>query len=232
MSDSFELLHQSLRDLKDNTGVDILHPRGVAIHGRVYPAQEKILYHWGDSMGATATIPMENKTIVHVSAEKNFKKTTNTPKYGTIITPEKYEGAIIHRTPVAYRNTGASKHGDYHFSYDAYSYDGQSEEPSRHYWSPDSDVSHLSSVISNWSRLPSQTRNMEFPPSYPEHWKMSDEQEQQWHATGPHHVSQNSGSPIIPAHKVHFYLMDHPSVRSLGQYAYDINTEQLKTIDE
>ena len=38
---NFERLHGHMRNLKQELGIDMLHPHGVLIHGKMYPANNK-----------------------------------------------------------------------------------------------------------------------------------------------------------------------------------------------
>ena len=40
---NFERLHGHMRNLKQELGIDMLHPHGVSIHGKMYPANNKLM---------------------------------------------------------------------------------------------------------------------------------------------------------------------------------------------
>lgn len=228
MSDFFEFIHNSLRDIKENSGIDILHPRGVVIHGRTYPATDKILYRYNpDEIGVNATIPMENGTIVYVSGmhRNHDLRDRHTNR---IIVPKGHEASMFHQIPTARGNRGSGQR--YVLQYDSYAYRGEAapgekEIPSTHSWTPgDANPEEITHLISKWARLPFRTRNLDVPPSHPDHFKFTDDQQQQWDTSGPHHSVFSSGHPVQHPHEI--TIMTDPG-REFSMHKYDINTEQL-----
>ena len=77
MSEFFERLQNQLRNTKEALGVDLANPHGVSIHGKTYPAHNKILYLVGgkdtymgkDRVGGDyqLTVPLENGTRAELS---------------------------------------------------------------------------------------------------------------------------------------------------------------------
>ena len=71
-SELFIALQENLRNYKNNHGIDMLHPNGVIIHGKPYPAVEKRVFlnlkSGSKSVGYTNSfdIPMENGHRVDV----------------------------------------------------------------------------------------------------------------------------------------------------------------------
>ena len=72
MSEFFERLQNQLRNTKEALGVDLANPHGVSVHGKLYPAHNKILYLVGGKdtyMGENRVggdyglrVPLENGT--------------------------------------------------------------------------------------------------------------------------------------------------------------------------
>ena len=61
---NFERLHGHMRNLKQELGIDMLHPHGVSIHGKMYPANNKSIEfsttNSEDSGMVGFNIPLEN----------------------------------------------------------------------------------------------------------------------------------------------------------------------------
>lgn len=232
MSEDFEFIHNNLRDIKEHTGIDILHSKGIVIHGRTYPAMDKTLYSIGDEIGVNATIPMENGTIIHVSGLNRrsdvVDQRPHSKDYGNVWLSKGYEGGIQHKVPVAYTNR--ADRGGYKFEYGPYAYDSEATVPTGHFWTPeDADPDEINKVIKTWSQLPFKNRNMDIPPSHPGHWHFSEDQQKEWEKTGPHHSVFNSGFPVQKPHEI--TIMADPG-KNFRMQKYDINTEQLRNLLE
>lgn len=61
---NFERLHGHMRNVKQELGIDMLHPHGVSIHGKMYPAHNKHIafskINPSDTGNAGFNIPLEN----------------------------------------------------------------------------------------------------------------------------------------------------------------------------
>lgn len=61
---NFERLHGHMRNLKQGLGIDMLHPHGVSIHGKMYPANNKFIAFSKSNSQDTGmvgfNIPLEN----------------------------------------------------------------------------------------------------------------------------------------------------------------------------
>lgn len=98
---NFERLHGHMRNLKQELGIDMLHPHGVLIHGKMYPANNKFIafskINSHDTGHVGFNIPLENghrlfmfghglhhpEGVLKASFEVNYphKWTDLTPRY-------------------------------------------------------------------------------------------------------------------------------------------------------
>jgi hypothetical protein len=81
MSEFFERLQNQLRNTKEALGVDLADPRGVSIHGKVYPAHNKILY----LVGGKGTYMGEDRVGGDYSFEMPLENGTHAALRGAVI---------------------------------------------------------------------------------------------------------------------------------------------------
>ena len=101
---NFERLHGHMRNLKQELGIDMLHPHGVSIHGKMYPANNKSIEfsttNSEDSGMVGFNIPLENghrlfmfgHGLHHPEGVLNAKFEVNYPHKWTDLSPNVLPG--------------------------------------------------------------------------------------------------------------------------------------------
>jgi hypothetical protein len=224
MTELFTRFQQSLRDFKNEHGIDMAHPNGAIIHGKPYPAIEKRVDIHVDRGGTfhfthRFAIPLENGHRVRVKKDSSFEDVyseLHIPTTSTFIQPDNTHRVSRGHRP-AYVHT---EHLTKLLTKDAAHHVHEDEEMFHEY-------------LKSTSRLPRFGISSHFKRSRndlnPLHSGLMTDNELDEHFQD---VRTRPTAEEYP-HNIHLYLNDSKDPQNaIRQYDYNIKTEQLTTDEE